>query len=260
MTLLAIFGCAPGTREALSSEESLVMEATIEQRTLRKDEYRQEFLADHVCVMLRDKSGHAVERRDLCVEINGMPLTLRAVPGHGRDHRPAYRLDERVTGRLAPDALLEFTLIWPDGSHFDAGSVRMPKALARSQLDLPTVAVRGEPIAISWEDLAEPAELVIYRDYEYTDMSGGVVREPGSSDDPYALRRTIGPGLWRRASGRLVLPQSFLADHEGRRVTAVTAMVSATHAGTVRDTLARGSSIHAVRTLQLRCELVDVEA
>lgn len=255
MTLLAIFGCAPSTRELPSTLEGLSIEAVIDQSTEVQGPHGEGYSFDHVRVVLQDKEGRTLEREDLQVEMNDAVLGMRAAHGNFYDRHPFYRLDD-ASNHLAPDTLCEFAVVRPDHTHHAAGTVRTPKALVPAQFTFPAVASRREGLAITWTDLAEPAELVVFRSLAYTDLTGNTVLEGGTVNDPDALRRTIGPGLFRRASGRLEVPRSYLADHDERHVCGLGVEITVTREGEVRDPFSRKSSIRATRRLVLRADLV----
>jgi hypothetical protein len=256
VTLLAIFGCAPSTRELPATLEGLSVDAILEQTTEQHGTRGEGFHSDHVSVVLQDKEGRTLEREDLRVELNEAPLSIRAAHDNFYDRHPFYRL-EGERAHVGPDTECRFTLVWPDGTHHLAGVVRAPKALSAAQFSLPAVVSRSQPVAVEWADLDEPAELVVFRSHAFEDLSGNTVIEDGSPTDPAALRRTIGPGLFRRASGRLEIPPSFLADHDGRRVSGIGVEVTVTHVGTVHDPISKKSVLRATRRLIFRAELND---
>lgn len=257
MTLLAIFGCAPATRENdFSSVDDMVIEATVVQGTERLGAGGEGFAADHVRVGLQDREGRMLEREDLQVEMNDTTLTTRNAHGHYYERHPFYRLDD-ASALLGADSGCRFSIVRPDGTHHLAGVVRTPKAMRAAQFHFPETIVRGAPVVITWTNLAEAAELVIYRSFAFTDQAGNTVIENGSATDPFALRRTIGPGVFRRASGRFDVPGTFLAPHQGRRVCALGVEVSVTHTGEPRDPFSRRSVIRATRRLVFHADLAD---
>jgi len=257
MTLLAIFGCAPATRENdFSSVDDMVIEATVVQGTERQGAEGEGFVADHVRVALQDREGRMLERDDLQVEMNDTTLGTRNAHGHYYERHPFYRLDD-ASALLDADSVCRFSIVRPDGTHHLAGVVRTPKAMRGAQFHFPETVARGAPLAITWTDLAEAAELVIFRSFAFTDDTGNTVIESGSPTDPFALRRTIGPGVFRRASGRFDVPASFLQDLNGRRVCALGVEVSVMHTGETRAPFSRRSVIQAIRRLVFHADLVD---
>jgi hypothetical protein len=256
MTLLAIFGCTPTTRELPVTLEGVSMDATIEQTTERRGASGEGYSSDLVRVVLQDREGRMIEREDLCITLNSLPLEIRAAHGNYYDRHPFYRLDD-AGADLPPNHECRFTVQLPDGTHHDAGMVRTPKRLVPEQFEFPETLSRREPLVIEWTELEEPVELVIFRSHSYTNLNGTTVLEDGSAGSPDALRRTIGPGLFRRANGSLMVPASFLADHGGRRVRGIGVQLSSTHSGEVREPFARTSTIQAIRRLVFYADLTD---
>lgn len=257
MTLLAIFGCAPATRAAESSSvEGMIVEAVIEQITERLGADGEGFVANHVRVALHDREGRALEREDLLVKLNDVPLATRHDHGNFYDRHPFYRLDA-AAAHLPADGECRFAIVRPDGTHHVAGVVRTPKAITPAQFTFPEKVSRRAPVTIGWRDLPESAELVICRSHVLTSLTGEETIEGGSFRDPTALRRTIGPGMFRRTAGRLEVPRSFLADHHGRRVCALGVEVTVTHEGEVREPFSRRSSFRAIRRLVFHADISD---
>ncbi len=188
MTLLAIFGCAPATREnEISSVEGMSIEATVEQTTERLGTGGEGFVSDHVRVALLDCEGRALEREDLCVEMNDAALGTRTAHGHFYDRHPFYRLDD-AAAHLDPDRECRFAIVRPDGTHHLAGIVRTPRALRAAQFEFPQTISHRHPVSIAWSNLLEPAEMVIYRSLEFVDPAGNGIVEGGSPTDLSALR------------------------------------------------------------------------
>ena len=79
--------------------------------------------------------------------------------------------------------------------------------------------------------------------------------EAGSANDPEAIRKTIGPGLLRSASGSLPIPSQYLAPRDGREVTTVGFDLVVTKNGGTSRAFARTSSLEAVRRVVLRTEI-----
>lgn len=256
MTLLAIFGCAPGTRDLPALLNGLIIDAAIEQSTERHGAGGEGYVSDHVHVVLQDRAGRTIEREDLQVAMNDTRLNMRGAHGSFYERHPFYRLDD-ASAHLAADSECRFTLVRPDGSFHDAGVVRTPKALTPAQFEFPESISRGEMLKIEWSDLAEPAELVVFRSHSYTDPTGSTVVVDGISNDPETHRRIIGPGLLRRASGRLEIPAAYLADHDGRHVGGIGVEISVAHFGAAPDGFSKESLIRATRRLVFHAELAD---
>jgi hypothetical protein len=256
MTLLAIFGCTPSNRELPATLEGLSLDAIIERTTEQHGTSGEGFTSDHVSVVLQDRDGRTLEREDLRIELNDVPLSIRAGHGNYYVRHPFYRL-EGSSARIDPDEDCRFRVVWPDGTHHVAGVVRAPMTLSPAQFDFPAAASREAPLVIEWADLSEPAELVVFRSHTYTDLNGNLVLEDGGPSDAAALRRTIGPGLLRRSSGRMEVPWSYLADHDGRRVSGVGIEISTRREGFAIEPFSRKSSLRATRRLVFRCELTD---
>jgi hypothetical protein len=181
---------------------------------------------------------------------------MRTAHGNFYDRHPFYRLDDAVE-HLAPDHTCRFTIVRTDGTHHEAGTVRTPKTLNPEQFEFPEAVSRRGSVVVSWHGLTEPVELVIFRSHAYTDVTGHTVLEDGSATSPDALRRTIGPGLFRRANGHLEVPGSFLADHDGRRVRGLGIQLSVAHDGVVHEPFSKESTIRAIRRLVFYADLVE---
>lgn len=258
MTLLAIFGCAPATRENdCSSVEDMTIDAVVEQSTERLGAGGEGFASNHVRVALQDREGRVLERDDLGVEMNDTVLSTRNNHEHFYERHPFYRLDD-ASAHLVPNLECRFAIVRPDGTNHPAGVVRTPKAITPAHFEFPAVISRRAPVSIAWTDLPESAELVIFRSYAFTDLAGNPVIENGSRSDAQALRRTIGPGVFRRASGRLDIPASYLANPpDGRHVCSLGVEITVTHHGEIFAPFSRHSVIRAIRRLTLHADVVD---
>ncbi len=76
--------------------------------------------------------------------------------------------------------------------------------------------------------------------------------EAGSTNDPEAIRKTIGPALFRAKSGALPIPQSYLADHDGRRVSGLGVEVVIEKSQPAAKAVSRASRLVATRRVVLR--------
>ena len=132
--------------------------------------------------------------------------------------------------------------------------VIVPAALGGTQVDFPGTRPQSGDVAIRWRDLAERAELVIFRSDTRREADGTVVHEAGSANDPAALRREIGGGLFRRRAGEWKLPAAFLESTPERRLSALGAEFRVVHEAPAARTFAKGSTLRAERRMTLRME------
>lgn len=251
-----MFGCAPGTRDLPDVLSGLLIDASIEQEIERHGAGGEGFETCRVSVALQDKTGRMIESEELRVRLNDLTLSTRSAHGSFYERHPFYRL-EGASADLPPDTNFQFRLVRADESFEEAGVVRTPRVLSPEQFRFPEMISRQEMVAVEWLDLTEPVELAVFRCHSYVDMHGNTVVVDDTANDPAAIRRTIGPGLLRRPSGRLEIPAEYLADHDERRVCGVGVEISVTHLGQVPERFSRQSSIRATRRLKLQAEFVD---
>ncbi|MFN8549105.1 MAG: hypothetical protein U0527_14335 [Candidatus Eisenbacteria bacterium] len=256
MGLLSLLGCQFSTKELPRSLSELGVAVEVEQRTERSGYGRSDFEYTRVTATLKNKKGVAIESDQVTIRFDGEPLTSKVQTGNYGEHHPWHELD---VARHPIEADREYLVevVWTDGTVHRLGRLRTPKRLGVEQFDLPDSIGPGASLALTWRDLAEPIDLWAYRTWTYTDSLGNHVIEAGSANDPEAIKKSIGPGIFRAANGSLPLPAAFLAPREGRRVVAVGFdLVARRSAGTSRE-FAKSSTLEAVRQVVLRTDVGD---
>jgi hypothetical protein len=256
VSLLALIGCEFSTTKLPASPAELRVEIDVTDLTERRAHGGPPYTARTIRAVVRTRKGVAVDRPDVALLVNGVPLEFRAATGNYGERHVWYDLrDPRV--RVLPDSAYAFTLVWPDGTPHAVGAVRTPKALLLSQLDLPTTHPRGRDLTIAWRELQEPSELVAHRGYVTVDSAGNPAFDGEGRGEPTAVRRGIGPRLFRPASGALVVPASHFADSGARRVDHLAVEVSRAATGEVRGPFLPDSYVRATRTVSLLVDVVD---
>lgn len=258
MSLLSLLGCSPRPTDQLpASLRDLQIEITLEDLTER-GAGSSPYERTSITAVVRDaRGGAAIERADLRVEVNDTPLEFRVSTGNYYDRHPYYRLPENSSVRVGPATHYRFTLVLPDGTRHEIGTIRTPAALELAQIDFATQRPDNGEVTIGWRDLAEPAALVVFRSNLRREADGTIVREAGSANDPAAPRRTIGGGFLRRQrTGQWRVPADFLAPTDTHTASAVSAEIRVEHTASAARTFARSSSLRAERrlTLHMDCE------
>lgn len=251
MSLLSFFGCSPRSTEMPASLAELRVEVAVEQSSERGDD-TPEYDRTAITAVLYHARGGAIERRDVQVEVNGVPLEFRVGTGNYYDRHPYYRLPEGSPVHVLAATDYRFVLVLPDGARHEIGTVRTAAALTTAQIDFPRRRPAGAAVVVGWRDLPEAAELAIFRSDGWRQPDGTQVLEAGSSNDPAALRRTIGPGWFRARSDRFTVPEEFLATRDGHELRTLGVEFVVARTGRVAKTFAKTSTMRAVRRLELR--------
>jgi len=247
MSLLSMLGCATSTKDLPSTTKEMRVNIEVEHLTTPT------FARRSVRAVLTNAKGADVERDDVRIEMNGVPLRFRVSQGNYYDRHPYYTLDDNDQVELAPGSELHFVLILPDSTRHEIGSVRAPSAMSVSQFDFgPKPPASGE-VALAWRDLTDSAEVRLGRTEMRKEAEGNVVVEGSGENDPDAPRRTIGPGRFRRRSDRWVLPESLLVSTAERTLLTLNAAVVSTATGKCLD-VEGGSKESGARIIQYACE------
>ena len=255
MSLLALLGVGCSTIELPAGPEGIRLDITVEQASRRGDAGRPADEHDQVNVVLYNAKGKAIENASVRMFVNDVELPFRVAQGNYYDRHPYYQLRDDPRLPIRPDAEYRFTVVWRDGTRYEAATVRTPKAIALASFDLPHASALGAPLTIRWTDIPTAAELVAYRSRRLVDADGNVGVVAGSANQPDALRRKIGRGFLRSASGSLTIPGAYLRELEGEPVTALGVDVTATTTGTVAKPFLAKSTATAVRKVELRVEI-----
>jgi hypothetical protein len=255
MSLLSLLGCRVSTPELPGTPGEVRVTIEIEQRTDRQNEGRPPYEFNRVSVVLANKKGAAIEKPDVQVLMNGVPLSFGVSRGNYYDRHPSYSLADAERDTLRPDTDYAFTLVWPDGSKYDIATIHTPKRLELSQFTVAETHRAGSPLEIAWRDLAETCELVAYRGFEYPNENGDLTLEGGSVNSEDALRKTIGPGLLRSASSSMTVPSHYFAPDGTKRVASFGMEVSRVAEAKVSKPFPPESRARAVRTMTFRTEI-----
>ncbi len=252
-TIAAVFslcGCF-STTDIPASPEDVTVEIDLTHRTERRSSGRP-FVTQQITAVLRDGKRRAIQNDSLRMSVNGVPMPLSVPRGNYGEHYPRYHPPDDLL--VHADSAYRFSLVWPDGTRHDVGTLRTPPPMALAHFDVPGTH-RGGPLAIRWRDLAGRAVLTASPSYETVDRAGNRGYEAGGAEG--AARREIGPGTAGGASGSWVLPASLFVEMPRRRTSAVTVEVTATSEGRVPRPFARGSYLRAEQTLEM---WIDVAA
>jgi hypothetical protein len=255
MSLLSFLGVGCSTIELPAGPEGIRLEISLEQTSRRGDAGRPADETDQVTVVLYNAKGRAIENGAVRMLVNDVELPFRVGQGNYYDRHPYYQLRDSERLRLAPDAEYRFTLVWRDGTRYEAATIRTPKAITLASVALPHTSALGAPLTVRWTDVPTTAELVAYRTRRLVDSAGNVGVVSGSRNMPDALRRKIGRGFLRGASGSMTIPGDYLRELEGQPVTALGVEVSAATTGTVSKPFLPKSTVTALRRIETRVEI-----
>lgn len=256
MGLLSLLGCQFSTKDLPRDLSELGVAVEVEQLTERGGYGRADFELTRVTASLRNKKGVAIESDRVIIHFDGEPMNSKVQTGNYGEHHPWHELDVS-RHPIESDHEYRVEVTWTDGTRHRLGSLRTPKRLGVDQFDLPDSIGAGAPLALAWRNLAEPVDLWAYRTWTYEDSLGNHVIEAGSANDPEAIKKTIGPGIFRAANGTLPLPAPYLAPREGRRVVGVGFDLVARKSGSTSREFAKSSSMEAVRRVVLRTDVGD---
>lgn len=250
MPLLSLFGSSPRSSDWPASLADVRVEIQIEHSSERGDDTRDSSSASIKAVLYHAK-GRAIERRDVALEVNGVPLEFRVGTGNYYDRYPYYRLPPDSPLQITPAHTYRFVLVTPDAVKHLVGDVTTPERLELEQFTYPRQSPAG-PVVLTWRDLAEPAQLTVYRSNRWREGVNVFVNEAGSPTDPAALRRQIGGGLFRRKSDTWTVPATFLQPIDSHEMSALAVDIRVTRTGRVEKTFAKASTLRAERWLTLR--------
>lgn len=250
MSLPSLFGSSPRSTDWPASLADVRVEIRLEHSAERGDDTRDSSRASLRAVLYHAK-GRAIERRDVALEVNGVRLEFRVGTGNYYDRHPYYRLPDDAPLQITPATTYRFVLVAPDATTHPVGEVTTPERLELEQFTYPRQPPAG-PIVLAWRDLAEPAQVTVYRSNRWREAENVFVNEAGSPNDPTALRRQIGGGLFRRKSDSWTIPAAFLLPIDGHEMSALAVDVRVIRPGRVERTFAKGSTVQAERRLTLR--------
>lgn len=257
MSILSFLGCSGTTKDLPAKLADLRVKIEAEDLTTRRG---SRYHSRHsIRAVLSNAKGSDVERADVKLEVNGMPMRFRVGRGNYYDRHPYYLLDEDDRFALTPGSDFRFVLILPDGTRNEVGTLRTPAALSPEQFAFAPNAPGSGPITIAWRNLLEPAELRLGRSEQRREADNQFVIHGTGPYDPEALRRTIGPGWLRSRSDRWVVPEKFLVSTADRKLLALHAEIVATREGRVSPALSKQSSLQATRRIELEMEFATVE-
>ena len=136
MSLLSLLGCSPRSTELPASLAGLHVEIAIEDITER-GVGSSPYARKSITAVLRHARAGKIEREDVKVEVNGVPMEFRVGTGNYYDRHPYYRLADDAVVRVEPATEYRFTLVLPDGARHAVGTIRTPAALELAQIDFP---------------------------------------------------------------------------------------------------------------------------
>ncbi len=253
MSLLSLLGCSPATKDLPAKLADLRVK--IEAEDLTELSADRLYSRRSIRVVLSNAKGADIERGDIKIEVNGMPMRFRVGQGNYYDRHPYYILDGDDKLPLTPATGHRFVLILPDGARHDLGTLRTPAALLPEQFDFPGKAPASRPLKISWRDLAESAQLQLGRTLQTRTDERNFVIEGNGPHDPEAPRRTIGPGWFRSRSGNWAVPDTLLATNANQKLLSLHARIVATSPGKVSPVFSKQSTMTATREIRLEMEI-----
>lgn len=256
MSLLSLLGCS-GTTEELPAKLS-ELRVSVEAEHLTSLVGSQNYSRRSVRVVLTNSKGAGIERADVQVEVNDVPMRYRVSRGNYYDRHPYYILDDDDRFPLTPGTDHRFVLVLPDGTRHDIGTLRTPAALSPEQFDFPKKPPASGPVVIAWRNLAEPVELHLVRTEQRRGTDGSTVIEGAGPNDPEGFRRTIGPGMFRSHTDRLVVPDKLLVSTAERKLLSLQAEIVAAVEARTSPALSKQSSMKAERRIQLDMEFATV--
>jgi hypothetical protein len=242
------------TSGRVTSAAQIRMDVSIEQSSERLTGDRRDFDFNQVKVVIFGADGKAVEQDDIVLLVNGIPLTFSVPTGNYYDRYPQYRLDNDARLSLAPDTEYRFSIAWGTAEPVDAATIRTPKGLGTDNIHIPKAHIEETALPFSWDELGERADLEVYRTMTFTDELGNEGYVSGSPQSEDTMRRTIGPGFMRSASGAFTIPASFFAPTDSGRVATVHVDVTGRSRGTFLLPFLPGGRIEAVRKVTLHVE------
>lgn len=253
MSLLSMLGCSTSTKDLPPTTNDLRVNVEIEHLTTPT------YARESVRAVLTNPKGTDVERPDVSVEMNGVPMRFRVGQGNYYDRHPYYTLDDDDHVDLTPGRELHFVMILPDSTRHDIGTVRAPSALSVSQFEFGPRPPKTGAVTIAWRELSDSAELRMSRTEQRKEADGSVIIEGSGEHDPDAPRRTIGPGRFRRRSDRWVLPESLLISTADRKLLTLHADIVSTTRGKVSREFSKQSSLTSTRRIRLELEFATIE-
>jgi hypothetical protein len=253
MSLLSLLGCATSTKDLPTTTKE--MRVSIEIEHLTTPTYARE----SVRAVLTNTKGGDVERDDVRIEMNGVPMRFRVSQGNYYDRHPYYTLDDSDHVDLTPGKDLRFVLILPDSTRHEIGTVRAPSAISASQFDFGPKPPKSGEVALVWRDLADSAEVCIGRTEQRNQADGNVIIEGSGVNDPAAPRRNIGPGGFRKRSDKWVMPESLLITNAERKLLTLNAEIVSVNTGKVSREFAKQSVLTSTRRIRLEMEFATVD-
>ncbi len=257
MSLLSLLGCSPTSKDLPASLAEFRAKINIEDVTDLM--VGNNYARTSIRAVLSNARGKDIERSDVKIEVNGIPMQFRVGIGNYYDRHPFYYLDDNSSLAVKPATEYRFVLVLPDGARHEIGTVRTPAALTTKQIDFPRQRPASGAVAIGWRDLAEPAELVLYRSVVRREDERTLVHEGGSINDPAALRRTIGPGWFRSRSDTWTLPEKFLTSEANPILTSIGVEIAVASKGRIAAGFSKESTLSAERRIKLDMECAKVD-
>src|SRR5829696_5545135 len=101
MSLLSLLGCSPRSTELPASLAEMRVEIAIEDISER-GEGRAPYERKSITAVLRHARGGKIERDDVKLEVNNVPMEFRVSTGNYYDRHPYYRLSDDAPVRVAP--------------------------------------------------------------------------------------------------------------------------------------------------------------
>lgn len=229
------------------------VEALLEQ----VQEKNPDFETTEFKVVLRDAKGKEVETPEVRLERDGVSLDDAVAGGSYYDRHPRYRLSEGSGVRCAPDTTHELVARRGDEAPQPIARIRTPKSIGLENLRVPAAHPRGHALEVGWAGLAQPAEILVYRTFAFTDEHGnhGFVEGGPHGDD--AIRRRIGSRGLALPDGRTTIPASYFDAVEGKAVASVRLELTAEGETRFLCPVLESSVVRAVRRIALSVDVAE---
>jgi hypothetical protein len=177
----------------------------LEQLSERNPDYE----ALRIKVVLRDSRGREVETPSVRFQLDGVDLTYRVGRGNYYDRHPYYKLDEESGLRVTNGSPYHLSISSGGGSFASFAEVPALAVLSPEDFSLPTRHSRNRDLVLTWRNVRQLTELLIYKSHTSRNEEGDVSIEGGPYSED-SLRARIEPGRKPDIEGRYTIPFRYL--------------------------------------------------
>lgn len=255
--VLALWACrrehpAGGQREKKAEGAEWEAEVGLEHLSERGPDYE----ALRFKIVLRDERGREVETPSVRFQLDGVDLTYRVGRGNYYDRHPCYKLDEESGLRLAGGSFRQLAVSSGGGPFAPFASVPALAPLSPEDFSFPRRHLRDRDLVLSWRNLRQPAELLVYKSLTTRNEQGDVSMEGGPYSDD-SLRARIAPGRGSGGEGHYSIPVRYLTAAAPAKVTGITVEITAASSGEFFYPVLDKSHVTTVRKIVFRSEIED---